>query len=138
MFDCSFLKVSSMKKKEKMFTPRQIQIMLTSQLSSVCLTYFFISLLASKAQLDACCVYSLGLTCPDPGRPPDGRQVNSSSYDEGAVVYFQCDREGFTLSDPFPLMCQLNNSGNGFEWNSTIPQCVGELGSHLNWKYFLP
>ena len=68
-----------------------------------------------------------GMRCPDPGRPADGQQVNSSSYDQGDLVHFQCDREGFTLSDPNPLLCRLNNAGNALEWNGTVPTCVGKL-----------
>lgn len=69
---------------------------------------------------------SAGLRCDDPGRPPDGQQMNASSYDQGDLVYFSCDKLGFTLDYPYPLMCQLNIAGNGLEWNSTVPSCVGE------------
>ncbi|XP_070186674.1 uncharacterized protein [Littorina saxatilis] len=65
-----------------------------------------------------------GLRCDDPGRPPDGQQMNASSYDQGDLVYFSCDKLGFTLDYPYPLMCQLNIAGNGLEWNSTVPSCV--------------
>ncbi|KAK7452815.1 hypothetical protein BaRGS_00039699, partial [Batillaria attramentaria] len=65
-----------------------------------------------------------GLTCTDPGRPADGIQI-ASSYNQGDLVYFNCSRPGFTLTNPYPLVCQLNRLGNGLEWNTTIiPECV--------------
>ena len=77
----------------------------------------------------------VGVTCPDPRIPPDGRQVNTTSYDEGDLVYFECERSGFSLSDPYPLLCELNNAGNGLQWNGSVPACVGESGKlcvHVN------
>lgn len=45
-----------------------------------------------------------GPTCSDPGRPADGTQ-NSTSYEESSMVNFNCNRPGYVLTDPSPLMC---------------------------------
>ncbi|XP_076444633.1 uncharacterized protein LOC143282756 isoform X2 [Babylonia areolata] len=65
-----------------------------------------------------------GVTCKDPGQPPDGQQLNTTSYDQDSLVYFKCDKEGFTLTDPFPLQCQLTADRKGLIWNGSVPQCV--------------
>ena len=41
------------------------------------------------------------------------------------MVYFTCDEEALSLSDPYPLKCQLNATGSGLEWNGTVPSCIG-------------
>ncbi|XP_076460199.1 uncharacterized protein LOC143293161 [Babylonia areolata] len=65
-----------------------------------------------------------GMRCTDPGSPPNGRQVNTTSYNQGDLVHFRCDQDGFSLSDPYPLTCRLNNQGTRLEWNGTLPACV--------------
>ncbi|GAV01451.1 hypothetical protein RvY_12161 [Ramazzottius varieornatus] len=46
-----------------------------------------------------------GPTCTDPGRPADGIQM-AATYEESALVKFQCSRAGYVLTDDSPLMCQ--------------------------------
>lgn len=45
-----------------------------------------------------------GPTCSDPGRPADGIQI-ATTYEESAMVRFQCTRPGYSLTDRNPLMC---------------------------------
>lgn len=65
-----------------------------------------------------------GDTCEDPGTPPGGSQI-ATTYEEGAMVYFKCDKPGYTVSDSYPFLCET--SGSSVDWNSTVvPDCVGE------------
>lgn len=73
-----------------------------------------------------------GLTCTDPGRPPNGVQI-ATSYDQGSLVSFNCTRPGFTLTTPYPILCHLNSMNNGLEWNTTvIPECVDTESPRLS------
>ena len=66
---------------------------------------------------------SSGLKCSDPGQPLLGRQV-SSDYRQGQLVTFGCDKNGFELSNKFPISCMVKN-GNA-EFNGSVPQCIGK------------
>jgi hypothetical protein len=67
----------------------------------------------------------------DPGHPPNGQQVvgpnqTTISYDQGSRVFFQCNRPGFSLDNPYPIECVTNANNNGLAWNATItPRCIG-------------
>ncbi|KAL5020301.1 hypothetical protein ScPMuIL_003193 [Solemya velum] len=71
---------------------------------------------------DLHCIETEGYSCTDPGTPYDGQQI-STSYELGSLVSFQCDRMGFTLSDPYPWLCEIGPTGP--RWNNTgdIPTC---------------
>ncbi|ESP03827.1 hypothetical protein LOTGIDRAFT_230171 [Lottia gigantea] len=64
-----------------------------------------------------------GITCVDPGRPLNGYQ-NATSYEEGELVMFGCSLDGYTLDSIYPITCIKDGTGNGLEWNSTVPKCL--------------
>ena len=45
-----------------------------------------------------------GPVCEDPGRPPDGVQI-SESFEQGAEVSFECNKEGYIPINPAPIKC---------------------------------
>ncbi|XP_077268738.1 sushi, von Willebrand factor type A, EGF and pentraxin domain-containing protein uif isoform X1 [Temnothorax americanus] len=45
-----------------------------------------------------------GPVCEDPGRPSDGYQV-ARSYEQGSEVQFGCNRPGYILISPRPIVC---------------------------------
>ena len=73
-----------------------------------------------------------GSQCEDPGRPPDG-SAKVTSFEEGQVVIFSCEREGFEPS-PHNMTCtSFDNSGTpAVEWrdndgvNHPNISCVGK------------
>ncbi|KAJ8316303.1 hypothetical protein KUTeg_006317, partial [Tegillarca granosa] len=71
---------------------------------------------------------TLGGVCGDPGAPPDGFRVNSvvASFTEGTMVTFGCDRSGYTISSPYPLLCKVcdQTPDNVLVWNTTRPTCI--------------
>ncbi|KAL8561778.1 hypothetical protein ACOMHN_010712 [Nucella lapillus] len=78
----------------------------------------------NRGQWDFGSLGCTGVTCEDPGSPPDGQQVNATSYDDGDLVYYKCNGKGFALTNPYPLQCQLKRDGSALEWNTTKPSCV--------------
>ncbi|KAJ8309937.1 LOW QUALITY PROTEIN: hypothetical protein KUTeg_011802 [Tegillarca granosa] len=62
-----------------------------------------------------------GETCLDPGTPGGAKQV-VTSYEEGKLLYFQCDRNGYMPVPPEPFLCHVD--GGSIKWNSTeLPIC---------------
>ncbi|CAH1794302.1 unnamed protein product [Owenia fusiformis] len=56
-----------------------------------------------------------GLTCQDPGTPPDGIQ-QATTYEEGEVVSYTCERRGYTPYPPEPLQCFTTPDNTSVEW----------------------
>lgn len=45
-----------------------------------------------------------GPVCEDPGRPADGYQI-ARSYEQGSEIQFGCNRAGYILVNPRPIIC---------------------------------
>ncbi|XP_055866862.1 sushi, von Willebrand factor type A, EGF and pentraxin domain-containing protein 1-like isoform X2 [Biomphalaria glabrata] len=65
----------------------------------------------------------MGASCNDPGTSPGVQQI-TQSYEEYSLVYYQCERSDFELTDKRPLLCEWNTVQKVLQWNSTVPHCV--------------
>ena len=69
-----------------------------------CLHYFFFH------------SHSIGIQCPDPGIPDNGRRI-LNDFRAGMLVFFVCD-DGYQINGEQHLQCLKNGT-----WNGDTPTC---------------
>ena len=73
-------------------------------------------ILSVTVQVGFCCFF-VGVACPDPGTPANGRRQLESLQD-GGTVHYSC-YDGYTLVGEAKRTCR-----NG-RWTGTLPACIG-------------